>query len=126
MKLYEISLQGTTETDGTLTVNAEVQVRGFLYAVEWIDGTFDDGVDAVVSCESTPSGVAQTLLTLSNANSDAWYFPRTVVHGETGTALTGTSGGDRALFILNGKPRLAVTSGGSTKTGGCILYYTRE
>jgi hypothetical protein len=124
MTLRQMSLSGTTETDGTLTVNGESVVFGQLEAVEWIDGTFDDGVDAVISVQSTTSGVGLTLLTLTNANDDAMYYPRAIVHSEAGAALTGTSGGDRTKFVLSGKPRLVVTAGGNAKTGGCILYYT--
>lgn len=124
--MREVLLQGITAADGTLTVNDETQVRGFLYAVEWIDGTFDDGVDAVLSCQGTNSGVPQTLATLTNADNDSMYYPRAVVHSEAGAALTGTAGGDRTRFFLNGKLRLAVTAGGNVKTGGCIVYYTKE
>lgn len=118
-------LIGTTNASGAVTIDGENVVLGVLLAVEWIDGDLTDGVDAVLSCQSTISGVAQTILTLTDANNDAWYYPRSVVHSEAGAALTGTSGGDRTPFILNGKPRLAITSGGDTHTGGCYLYYAK-
>ena len=126
MNLIDVRLVGTTETDGSLTVNADRSFFGFLYAVEWIDGAFEDGVDAVVSIQTTSSGVAQTVATLTDANSDLMYYPRSVVHSEAGVALTGTAGGDRAMFVINGTPRLVVASGGSAKLGGCILYITED
>lgn len=126
MRLQEMRLIGTTDASGDVTINGETGVFGRLYAVEWIDGDLTDGVDAVLSCQSTPSGVAQTILTLTNANADAWYFPRAVVHSEAGAALTGTSGGDREMFLLTGKPRLVIASGGDTHTGGAIIYFFSE
>ena len=126
MTIYQIQLTATTIADGSATVNGEERVFGMLHAVEWIDGNFDDGVDATLSCQSTVSGVAQTLLTLTNANDDAIYYPRAIVHSEAGAALTGTTGGDRGRMILNGKLRLVIAQGGNVKTGGCIVYYTKE
>lgn len=118
MALRDVHLTGTTASDGTLTVNASVSINGALFAIEWIDGTFDDGVDAVISIQSTPSGVAKTLLTLTNANDDAWYNVRESEHDTTGTAGTG-----KCYPVVIGTPRLVVTSGGNAKTGGCILWY---
>jgi len=125
MALHDLRLTVMTESDGTGTITAPMSIFGYLEAVEWIDGSFDDGVDPALSVTETPSGVDQTLLSVSNANADAWYRPRHVVHGEDGGALTGTSGGDRARPIINGVLKLAVTNGGDEKTGGCIVYYER-
>jgi len=88
-----------------------------LYAVEWVDGTMDDGVDAVLSVTSTPSGVDKTLLTLTNANDDAWYHPRGVEHDAAGAALT-----TRALSVVYGTLKLVVSAGGNVKTGACWVY----
>lgn len=115
-------LRGTTESDQTLTVDDIDSIAGQLYAVQWIDGAFTDGVDAVISVQNTQSGVALTFLTLTNANVDKWYFPREVVHDNAGGALTGTSGGDRTAPMIDGTLRMAVTAGGATKEGGCIVY----
>lgn len=123
MKLHELRLSGTCDSDGGLTVTGPTAIHGHLEAVEWIDGDFANGVDAVISIYNTNSGVDNTLLTLTNADNDAWYYPRALVHSEAGAALTGTSGGDRAPEMMNGLPKLVVSSGGDTKTGGCILYW---
>jgi len=123
MRLHELRLSGTCDSDGALTVAATTPVFGYLEAVEWIDGDFANGVDAVISAYNTGSAVDNTLLTLTNADDDAMYYPRALVHSEAGAALTGSSGGDRALPMINGVPRLVVSSGGDKKTGGCILYW---
>ena len=122
-RLKEAILVGTTSTAGAATINDTRATLGKLYAVEWIDGTLSDGVDAVLTCQNTASGVAQTLLTLTDANDDDWYYPRDVVHDLAGGALTGTSGGDREPPVINGVLRLVIADGGSAKTGGCIVYY---
>lgn len=125
LRLKEMRLYGTTSGAGALTVDATTAVFGLLYAVEWIDGTLDNGSTAVISCQNTASGVANTLLTLANplADADAWFYPRVLMHSEAGAALTGTSGGDRTMPLMNGVPRLVVSSGGATKVCGCILHY---
>jgi len=122
-RIKEAILTGTTSTAGAATINDTSAILGRLYAVEWIDGDLADGIDAVLTAQNTASAVAQTLLTLTDANSDDWYYPRDVVHDLTGGALTGTSGGDRELPVINGVLRLVIASGGSEKTGGCIVYY---
>jgi hypothetical protein len=123
MALRWIKLTGTTATGGGLTVTAVSRCAGKLHAVEWIDGDFADGVDAVLSVVRDDTAADYTLLTLTNADNDAVYYPRVIIHSEAGAALTGTSGGDRAQPIINGILKLAVTSGGDAKTGGCIVYY---
>jgi len=122
-RLKEAILTGTTSTAGAATINDTKAILGRLYAVEWIDGTLSDGVDAVLTAQNTASAVAQTLLTLTDANDDKPYYPRDVVHDLAGGALTGTSGGDREMPVINGVLRLVIASGGSEKTGGCIVYF---
>ena len=122
--LNDLRLTGTTDGSGNLTVNGERAIVGRLYAVEWIDGDLADGVDAVISAQGTPSGVATTLLTLTDANDDKWYFPRIVVHDAAGADVT--FDGTNEIYdlpIIAGTPRLVVSSGGATKTGGCIIWY---
>jgi hypothetical protein len=118
-QLKSVRLLGTTGTGGTAAVAAKSSILGWLVAVQWIDGDLADGVDAVLSSVYTPSGVDQTLLTLTDANSDAWYYPRTLEHGATGSALA-----TYTLPVIEGTLSLAISSGGDTKTGGCIVYYT--
>lgn len=126
MKLHPVKLDILTDGSGNATVNDDAKVLGRLYAVEWVLGTLAAGVDAVISVQGTLSGVAKTLLTLTDANANAMYYPRALVHDAAGAALTGTSGGDRDLPIIDGTLRVAVSSGGNAKTGSVILWYTRE
>lgn len=119
----DIRLEGTTDASGDLTVNASRSVIGELVAVEWNDGDFADGVDAVISLQNRASGVAKTVLTLTNANDDAWYYPRTPSQDNAGADVTydGTNEIYEPFFVT-GTPRLVVSSGGNAKSGGCTLY----
>lgn len=126
MKPRYLELEATTNGSGDATVNAAKQITGQLYAIEWVLGTFAAGVDATLTEQSRPSGVARTLLTLTDANANAIYYPRYIVHSEAGAALTGTSGGDRAMALLMGIPRLVIAQGGATKTGKIILWYLTD
>jgi hypothetical protein len=118
-QLKPMRLVGTTDASGDLVVTAPRALFGWLIAVQWIDGDLADGVDAVLKAVYTPSGVDTTLLTLTDANADAWYYPVTVENDNAGAALT-----TRTLQIIEGTLQLTVADGGDTKTGGCIVYYT--
>jgi hypothetical protein len=122
MAILPVRLHGTTAADGSLTVTSESAYSGKLLAIQWAIGTFDAGVDPTFSVTGTDSGVDVPLLTLTNANANALYHVRHVVHGETGTALTGTSGGDRTCPLVVGYLKMVVAQGGNAKTGGAILY----
>ena len=121
--LKEIKLYGTTTSGGDLTVQSTVNIMGELVAVEWIDGDLADGVDAVLSCVRNDNAADVTLLTLTDANSDAWYYPAAAVHDNVGTAVT--FDGTNEIYtrqVVNGQLKLVVSSGGDTKSGGCIVY----
>lgn len=120
--LIPVRLYGTTNASGALTVTSEAAYNGRLAAIQWVKGTFADGVDPTFSVTGTDGGVDVTLLTLTNADANALYHVRHVVHGETGTALTGTSGGDRVMPLVVGYLKMVVAQGGNTLTGGAIVY----
>ena len=122
--LRQVRIDVTTDAsgDGVTTVDMPVMGRK-LYAVEWRKGDYADGVDAVLAVVGTSSGTTNTLLTLTDANSSAWYYPRYVVHSEAGAALTGTNGGDRGQAIINGNLRLTVDDGGNAKSGGVVVWF---
>lgn len=110
-----------TSTDDATTVGGQLSsvLPLLLHAVEWVDGTLTDGVDAVLSQINTPSGVDKTLLTLTNANDDAWYYPWVLaVKNDGSTASTDMY----VEQVVSGQLKLAVTSGGDAKTGKCIVY----
>lgn len=120
--LKVIKLISDVSASGAVTVVSS-KVTGLLHAVEWIDGTLDNGVDAVLTLTRDGEGADITLLTLTDANNDAVYMPRYATHGNTGTALTldGTRPATDKHFI-NGALSLSITDGGNAKRGGCFVY----
>lgn len=122
-KLVDVRLEVTTDGAGAGTATATRALTGRLYAVDMIDGTLEDGVDATLSVINSPSGVDRNVLVFANFNSDQTVYPRTLLHGDgDGAALTGTAGGDRDMPLVNGTLKLTIASGGATKTGGLIAY----
>lgn len=111
----------TTNAGGAATELGKV-VYGKLYAVEYQPGTTDTGATIVLTCEGIGS---KPLLTKASAGTAiTWFYPRDLVHAVAdGAALTGTAGGDRALPILAGVLKVAVTSGGNVKSGKVIVYF---
>lgn len=116
------ALTGTTNSSGALTVTANEVITGMIYAVKWIDGTFANSVGAVLSVTGTPESVDNTLLTLTAANDDAWYILREQAKSNTGAAVSGVF----EMPIIAGKPKLVVSSGGDSKTGGAVIYYQTD
>lgn len=95
----------------------------FLYKVVWVDGTLDDGVDAVLSITNTQSGVDETILTLTDANSDKVYYPWVLPVKTDGS----TAASDFFIpQLVEGTLKLVVASGGNAKSGACIVYLTDE
>lgn len=111
-----VRLNVTTDDQGDGEKTQTPQQGGYsylLYAVEWIKGTFDNGVDATLKCVNTLSGVDRTLLTLTDANADNVYYPRELEDDNAGAALT-----TYALPVVDGTLQLVVSDGGNAKTGG--------
>lgn len=116
-----IPLMVTTNAAGAGTVTAardvDVDTGKVLLAVEWVKGTFANGVDPTLSVVNTLSGVDRTLLTLTNADVNGWYAPQVPMHSTTGSVLT-----SYVQQIVNGDLRLVVAAGGSVVTGGAYVY----
>jgi hypothetical protein len=121
--LTEIKLHGSTLADGSATFTSDVNVKGLFHAVEWIDGTFDNGVDAVLSLVRNNDAANITLLTLSNADNDVVYMPRYPTHTPAG-AENAIADDMPTLdrHFVNGTFSLVIANGGNVKTGGCIVY----
>jgi hypothetical protein len=111
----------TTSTAGAASVTGKF-VTGKLFAILYAPGDTDTGATVTVTCEGEGSKALLTKATAGTAN--VWFYPRDLQHGVAdGAALTGTAGGDRALPILDGAPKVVIASGGATKTGKVIVYF---
>ncbi len=122
MKLEEIRLVGDTDSSGNATIKSEQSVFGFIDKLIWVEDELANNADGVLSVINPSSGVVETLFTFTDVNADTPFYPRTLVHGLTKTALTGTAGGDRTRLLVSGDLQLVISNGGSTNNGGCIAY----
>lgn len=104
---------GTTNANGDLVITRRISRPRRLVKVQWFSGDFVDGVDAILE-DVGPGAVIgaaltlgnRTLLTLTDANSDAWY------------TIDDAGGG-----IVEQELKLTVSSGGASKVGGCRAYF---
>lgn len=118
--LQSVRLYGTTSGAGSVTVTSTTAIKGWLYAVKWIDGTLDNNNTAALTVTNSDGEREVTLLTVGagEGDADAWYQPRTSAH-DSGCAALGTT----EFFIIDGVLSLAIASGGAAHSGGCIVYY---
>lgn len=120
--MKKVYLKVTTAADGTGSATGANWVMGQLVAIDYLPGTIDTGATVTVTCEGP---LAKALLTKASAGtSNLTFYPRDLLHKvEDGAALTGTTGGDRTMPILDGKIKFAVASGGNGGIGAIIAYY---
>ncbi len=89
---------------------------GLLYAVQLVDGTFDDGVDVVITAEQGDLSIP--LLSANDFNVDVMKYPRVSEHDGVGGAALTTA----CMPLVTGRPKAVVAAGGNVKTGSFILY----
>lgn len=120
----QVYLEATTDGDGDAVITEALPLNKAyeLIAVDWIDGDFADGVDGTLAMTTREFGADVTLLTLTDANSDAIYYPMVEAHSNAGAALDTAGDVMYTRQIVNGTLQLTVANGGATKTGGCVVY----
>ncbi len=96
----------TTGTAGSATGYAETdQYHGELWALKMDFSGDAPGTTTVVVAEI--GGAAETILTLSAGNTDATYYPSSVVHTAAGAAVTNAS---RPILLTGTKLRITVAN----------------
>lgn len=118
--ISEVYLPVTTDASGDGSVTHNVDLMGRIIAVNWEDGDLVDGVDAVLSVVGN-GRPDQTILTLTNANSDAWHYPVIQASSNAGGAVTG----EYTQPLVSGFLKLVVSAGGATKSGSMRVYVER-
>ncbi len=114
MEIIRIDL--TTDAAGAATVTDDRVINGRLHAVQLVDGTFDDGVDLTLTCETPDLSIP--LLTISNFNADQMQYPRVL---ET----LNTSGANLTTHtepLVAGKIKAVIAAGGNVKTGAVVCF----
>jgi hypothetical protein len=113
-------IQITTDAGGDFVGTLVVKTPAKLHAAQWVDGDLADGVDAELVCTqfAPRDDVQQTLLDLTDADNDAFYYPRV-----TGDTAAGVEIADAyAAPVVHGVLTLTVSGGGDTNTGALWLY----
>jgi hypothetical protein len=105
----------TTASDGSATAYTTLPITGRIVAIRYVKTDFTDGVDTTITVEDT----AEAIVTLTNHNTTANYYPRVPVHDEAGAAATldGTRAMRDAVHVANSRIKFVVAAGGDTKTG---------
>ena len=101
--------------DGSATVN--IPGSPLLYGVQYIKNNYADGVDMTLTTAN--SVIASTLLTITNMNASASYYPRVDSCGATGTALSANN----TLIPLMGDVTITIRDGGNATSGTFVLWY---
>jgi hypothetical protein len=112
-----------TDTSGAGTLFSSA-IMGTLAAILYKPGTLATGTDITI----TSGDNNKPILTKADAGTAAvWFYPRDLVHGVAdGAALTGTSGGDRAEPLCDGRFKIVLAQGGGATTDGSITFYVRQ
>lgn len=111
-----IRLDLTTNAGGAASVTDNRKINGLLHAVQLVDGTFDDGVDLTLTCETPDLSIP--LLTIADFNTDQMQYPRVLETLNTnGAALT-----THTPPIVAGQIKAVIAAGGNVKTGAVICF----
>ncbi len=116
---FEIKLS-TTGSAGSATASGHAATPiGQLVALHLNYTSQPATTDITVTAPSNPA--ALTILTLSNANTDAWFFPKTQDHDNVGAAITGSYSDP----LLHNGVDIAVAQGDAVTDGVIATLYVR-
>jgi hypothetical protein len=104
----------TTDSGGAATGYSGT-VSGRVLGIVYVKTDFANGVDFTITAEAT----GEAILTLTDQNTAAAFYPRSQVHGPTGTALTldGTRTANEPIYVANDRVKVVVAQGGNAKSG---------
>jgi len=115
MKAVRIDV--TSDSDGDSTdYSAAIGGGGIVYAVQCVDGDFDDGVDLTLTAET--GEVSINILAAANFNSDRIYYPRVLENLDTDASALTT----HTYPLAVGRLKSVIASAGDTKTGAIVVY----
>jgi hypothetical protein len=117
MKLIKLSVSTDGTQAGSTTGDTVVGGGCALFAVDYFPGTIATG--ATITLTDETGGASFTLLVKASAGtSNVRFFPRVQESQNTDGSDLGTF----TLPLVTGKPKIAVASGGDTKTGYVVLH----
>ena len=104
----------TTDASGDCTAYSDA-VNGRILGIIYTKVDFDNGVDFTITLNTS----GEAILTLTNQNVAAVFYPRVGVHDAVGAAATldGTRLLRDPVFAVDDKVKCVVAQGGNVKTG---------
>jgi len=105
----------TTATGGAGTGYTPI-ATGRVLAVRYVKTDFTDGVDVTVTVERT----GEAIVTLTDLNAAAVYYPRVATHDVAGAVAVYIASGQAVrepVFIADDRVKVAIAAGGDAHTG---------
>lgn len=115
MTIRRFTIPITVNSDGDAEVYSPV-IRGKLVSIRYIKTDFADGVDFVLTGETS----GQTIWSEEAVNASATRYPRAPTHSTAGVAALYASGGEAVndmIALADERIKIVVADGGDTKTG---------
>lgn len=109
------SIALTTIADGSCTAYSGV-ITGRILSVIFTNTDFAAGVDLTITLEDT----GEPILTLTDANASAVYYPRVPIKDEVGADALFAAGGTKqrgCVTAAQDRVKVVVAQGGNVKTG---------
>jgi hypothetical protein len=120
MTIRRYTVPITVDASGDATVYTP-KVHGTIVSLRYVKTNFDDGVDFVVTGETTTTAIWAE----DSVNASATRYPRAATHTTAGAASLYASGGtavNRGIAIADERIKIVVDGGGNAATG--TLYVT--
>lgn len=105
----------TTDGSGDGTGYTGV-VTGRVLSIRYLKADYADGIDFTVTLEAT----GEAILTGTNVNASASFYPRVPIDDETGADALYAAGGTKlrdCVVAANDRVKIVVAQGGAAKTG---------
>ena len=107
----------TVNASGAGSASVTLPGSPLLYGIQYVKNNYADGVDMTLTTSN--SVIASTLLTITNMNSAASYYPRVDSCGATGSALSQNN----TMYPLMGTVTITIAQGGNATSGTFVLWY---
>ena len=113
-KITEVKITAITDASGDATNYSNYAIRGNIKAIYCdFSATAAATTDTIISDE-----YGQTILSLTDTNTDGWYYPRTNSQTYAGANMLFAAAGQPVPteFTLFSRIKVVVAQGGATKT----------
>jgi hypothetical protein len=104
-----------TAADGTATIYG-TRCSGKIHSIQYVKTDFADGVDFTITADAT----GENILTKSDVNASAVFYPRAATHSQAGVpalyAADGTAVQDK-IALGNDRVKIVIAQGGNAKSG---------